>query len=67
MIVLFSGWMELMVKRNMELELEAVRELQQEAIPIVAPVDEDEAEKLFQNGSERICRNICTRSKESFG
>lgn len=44
----FLTFKKLMVKRNMELELEAVRELQQQSIPIVAPVDEDEAEKLFQ-------------------
>jgi hypothetical protein len=44
----FLTFKKLMVKRNMELELEAVRELQQQAIPIVAPVDEEEAEKLFQ-------------------
>jgi uncharacterized sporulation protein YeaH/YhbH (DUF444 family) len=32
----------------MELELEAVAELQRAAVPIVAPADEDEAERLYQ-------------------
>ena len=32
----------------MELELEAVQEMQQANVPIVAPEDEDEAEALFQ-------------------
>ena len=31
-----------------ELELEAVQELQQSSVPIVAPENEDEAERLFQ-------------------
>lgn len=32
----------------MELELEAVTELHRAAVPIVAPADEDEAERLYQ-------------------
>ena len=32
----------------MELELEAVQEMQQANVPITAPEDEDEAEALFQ-------------------
>jgi len=44
----FLTFKKLMVKRNMELELEAVQEMQQANVPITAPEDEDEAEALFQ-------------------
>lgn len=44
----FLAFKKLMVKRNMELEMLAVKELQEAAIPIVAPSDEDEAERLYQ-------------------
>mmetsp|Transcript_34674 Transcript_34674/g.45850 ORF Transcript_34674/g.45850 Transcript_34674/m.45850 type:complete len:492 (-) Transcript_34674:387-1862(-) len=44
----FLTFKKLMVKRNMELELEAVRELQSEGVPVVAPSNSEEAEATFQ-------------------
>jgi len=44
----FLTFKKLMVKRNMELELEAVRALQESGTPIVAPTNEEEAESTFQ-------------------
>lgn len=44
----FLTFKKLMVKRNVELELEAIEELQSEAVPIMAPESAEEAEVQLQ-------------------
>lgn len=44
----FLTFKKLMVKRNVELGYEALKELQRDSIPIIAPVTEEEAEIQFQ-------------------
>lgn len=48
----FLTFKKMMVKRNVELEYEAVRELQQANVPISAPTSEAEAEAMFQVRSQ---------------
>ena len=50
----FLTFKKLMVKRNVELGYEALKELQRDSIPIIAPVTEEEAEHE---------RDTCSREK----
>eukprot|EP00614_Pseudopedinella_elastica_P022357 CAMPEP_0172630302 /NCGR_PEP_ID=MMETSP1068-20121228/173025_1 /TAXON_ID=35684 /ORGANISM="Pseudopedinella elastica, Strain CCMP716" /LENGTH=187 /DNA_ID=CAMNT_0013441107 /DNA_START=40 /DNA_END=600 /DNA_ORIENTATION=+ len=62
----FLTFKKLMVKRNMELELEAIQELQQAQVPIIAPSDEEEAEQLFQMALKESAEMSVAEAKAVF-
>lgn len=61
----FLTFKKLMVKRNMELELEAVRELQKEGVPLIAPADEEAAAAAFQREVKQADELTPAEAKEA--